>query len=93
VFAELVKGLGLPGIGPEDVETTFPEGPYGSPDSIRTDVVFRDSDGNVIAIYDVKTGKSGLTPARANELRAKTGAGPNTPVIELRDKGIFVKYL
>jgi hypothetical protein len=92
VFAGLVKAAGIPGIAPTDVETTFPEGPYGSPDSIRTDVVLRDSEGKIIAIYDVKTGKAGLTPARADELRAKTRAGSNTPVIELRDKGAILKY-
>jgi hypothetical protein len=83
-FAAAVVAEGLPGIGPNDVETTFPEGPYGSPGSIRTDVVLRDDDGNIIAIYDVKTGEADLTPARANQLRAKTGAPSETPVIQVR---------
>jgi hypothetical protein len=83
-FATAVVAEGSPGIGPDDVETTFPEGPYGSSGSIRTDVVLRDDDGNIIAIYDVKTGEADLTAARANQLRAKTGAPSETPVIQVR---------
>jgi hypothetical protein len=93
-FAALVKAANIPGIKPEDVETTFPDGPYGSPDSIRTDVVLRDTTtGAIIAIYDVKTGKSDLSLTRADELRRKSKASPTTPVIELRDMGAMLKYL
>jgi hypothetical protein len=91
-FADAVRSARIFGIGYGDVETTFPEGsPYGSPDSIRTDVVLRDIEGKIVAIYDVKTGAAGLTPARANKLRTKTGAGANTPVIEIRVEGILLK--
>jgi hypothetical protein len=91
-FADAVRSARLPGIASVDVETTFPEGDsYGSPDSIRTDVVLRNDEGKIIAIYDVKTGESGLTPARADQLRAKTGALSDTPVIELRLEGILLK--
>jgi hypothetical protein len=83
-FATAVVAEGLPGIGSDDVETTFPEGPYGSPGSIRTDVILRDDDRNIIAIYDVKMGEADLTSARANQLRAKTGAPSETPVIQVR---------
>jgi hypothetical protein len=94
VFAALVKAANITGISPEDVETTFPEGRYGSPDSIRTDVVLRDTTtGAIIAIYDVKTGKADLSPARADQLRSKTKAPPGTPVIQLRDTGAMLKYL
>lgn len=47
-------------------------------------VVFRNEDGKIIAIYDVKTGEADLSPARANQLRIKTSAGPDTKVIQLR---------
>jgi hypothetical protein len=91
-FADAVRSAQLPGIASVDVETTFPEGDsYGSPDSIRTDVILRNDDGEIIAIYDVKTGESGLTPARADQLRTKTGALSDTPVIELRLEGILLK--
>ena len=91
-FANAVRAAGLPGILSADVETTFPEGQsYGSPDSIRTDVVLRDDYGDILAIFDVKTGASGLTEARAAQLRTKAGAAPNTPVVEIRMEGILLK--
>jgi hypothetical protein len=91
-FADAVVAAVLPGIAANDVETTFPEGwSYGSPDSIRTDVVLRDDDGTIIAIYDVKTGRSGLTAARITELLAKTRATDGTRMIELRIDGPIVK--
>lgn len=83
-FATAVVAERLPGIGPDDVETTFPTGSYGSPGSIRTDVVLRDDDENIIAIYDVKTGEADLTSARVKQLRAKAGAPSKTPVIQIR---------
>src|SRR5581483_10312059 len=86
-FANAVRAAVLPGIAYDDVETTFPEGPYGSPGSVRTDVVLRDVSGKIIAIYDVKTGESGLTEKRINQLLRKTGASPDTRVIELRFNG------
>jgi hypothetical protein len=58
-FAAEVRVAGLPGIELIDVERTFgsqPEVPYGAKDSVRTDVILRDDDGNIIAIYDAKTG-------------------------------------
>ena len=91
-FADDVRVAVLPGIAYDDVETTFPNGPYGSPDSIRTDVVLRNDDGDIIAIYDVKTGR-GLGQARVDQLRDKTGSADDTPVIELRFEGPILKYL
>jgi Phage portal protein len=91
-FADDVRVAVLPGIAYDDVETTFPNGPYGSPDSIRTDVVLRNDDGDIIAIYDVKTGR-GLGRARVDQLRDKTGSADDTPVIELRFEGPVLKHL
>jgi hypothetical protein len=85
-FANAVRAQQLPGIGFFDVETTFSleDGArYGSKHSIRTDVVLRNEIGDIIAIYDVKTGGRGVDPARAAELRAKTRTGPEVPIIEL----------
>jgi len=91
-FANAVRAAVLPGIAYNDVETTFPEGwSYGSPDSIRTDVVLRDDSGTIIAIYDVKTGQSGLTFARISELLAKTRAPIGTRVMELRIDGAILR--
>lgn len=83
VFALAVRAEGLPGIAWSDVETTFGGDRYGAQDSIRTDVVLRNEIGDIIAIYDVKTGNRGLEPWRVIELRNKTGVDANVPIIEL----------
>lgn len=82
-FAGAVLLGRLPGIGAGDVETTFGGDYYGAENSVRTDVVLRNEVGDIVAIYDVKTGNAGITPSRAAELRAKTGTGFNVPIIEL----------
>lgn len=99
-FASVVKSAGLPGV--TDVERTFrldiEEPRYGLADSVRTDVVLRNAAGEIMAIYDVKTGDAKVDRARANELRLQTGAAPSTPVFELNivsgtsRKSAFVKF-
>jgi hypothetical protein len=81
-FGTAVRFQDLPGIGLNDVEHSF-GGDYGEPGSIRTDVVLRNEAGDIIAIYDVKTGGARLSAARVQELRQKTGVGPNVPIIEM----------
>ncbi|MFT0878868.1 hypothetical protein VRZ08_20050 [Rhodopseudomonas sp. G2_2311] len=56
---------------------------YGLAGTIRTDATLRNVQGDIIAIYDVKTGAQTISRARADELRAKTRAAPDTPVFEL----------
>lgn len=84
-FASAIKDAGIPGL--TDIERTFhfdfAKPSYGLADSIRTDVVLRNATGEIMAIYDVKTGDARIRPERAQELRDKTGAAPNTPVFEL----------
>jgi hypothetical protein len=84
-FGNAVRLQNLPGVG--DIERTFSledsDPRYGLAGSIRTDVVLRDDRGEIIAIYDVKTGDEPLSFSRAEELRTKTRAAPNTPVFEL----------
>ena len=82
-LADTVRILGLPGIGYDDVETTFGGAYYGAKDSVRTDVVLRDEAGKVIAIYDVKTGMAEMRPARAAELRVKVGVDNSVPIYQL----------
>ena len=85
-FANMVRLQRLPGIGFGDVETTLgpePGAHYGSKDSIRTDVMLRNEVGDIIAIYDVKTGNVGLEPGRVNKLRAMAQVSRSVPVIEL----------
>jgi hypothetical protein len=69
------------------VEHTYPDDEptlrYGSKGTIRTDIVLRNELGEVIAIWDVKTGGAYLSVKRVVQLRAKTGADINVPVIEM----------
>jgi hypothetical protein len=83
-FADIVRVLGLPGIGYGDIESTFQGAYYGAKGSIRTDVVLRDDTGKIVAIYDVKTGDATISAARAAELRAKTKTGDDVPIIEMQ---------
>jgi hypothetical protein len=86
VFAALVRVAGFEGIAPSDVEHSFSfglPGRYGGFGTVRTDVVLRNIHGEVIAIYDVKTGGAKLDDARVRELRQKTRVGPNVPIFEL----------
>jgi hypothetical protein len=86
VFARVVRGMNLPGIGEIGVEQSFDKdglARYGADGSIRTDVVLRNEQGIIIAIYDLKTGNAIIAPSRAKELRIMTGAGADVPVIEL----------
>lgn len=84
-FGLEVRFKDLPGVG--DIERTFSfdnsDPYYGLAGSVRTDVTLRNIQGDIIAIYDVKTGNAGMSRARAGELRLKTNASPDTPVFEL----------
>jgi hypothetical protein len=86
-FGAAVRFAGIEGIGPQDVEHSWIDrrsaAHYGEEGSVRTDVVLRNAAGEVIAIYDLKTGGAKLTPARLRQLRQKTGVGPNVPIIEM----------
>lgn len=64
----------MPGIGENGVEQSFSEKDvvkYGADGSIRTDVIMRDANGRVIAIWDVKTGSAELTDARRRKFGKK----------------------
>jgi hypothetical protein len=94
-FGVAVRVADLPGVG--DIERSFTledrDPRYGLAGSIRTDVTLRNIQGDVIAIYDVKTGDERISRSRADELRAKTRAAPDTPVFELNIvRGVSRKY-
>jgi len=84
-FGLEVRLKGLQGVG--DIERTFSledaDPYYGLAGSIRTDVTLRNIQGDIVAIYDVKTGNARMSQRRADELREKTGAVSGTPVFEL----------
>ncbi|MCG6203727.1 hypothetical protein LPW26_03685 [Rhodopseudomonas sp. HC1] len=95
-FATAVWLEGLPGVG--DIERSFSldtvDPYYGLAGTIRTDATLRNIQGDIIAIYDVKTGAQTISRARAEELRTKTRAAPDTPVFELNIvRGISRKQL
>jgi hypothetical protein len=52
---------------------------------MRTDVTFWDEQhGEILAIFDLKTGKAKLTDARIDEMRLAVKRGDSLPVLELR---------
>jgi hypothetical protein len=62
-----------------EVEQSFSAGDvqkYGMDGSIRTDVILRDANAKVIAIWDLKTGTARLEPRRVREIRSEVGVGP-----------------
>jgi len=84
-FGAAVRLQGIPGVG--DIERSFSlddaDPYYGLAGTIRTDATLRNVQGDIIAIYDVKTGERTMSRSRADELRTMTGAAPDTPVFEL----------
>lgn len=55
--------------------------------------MLRNDVGDVIAIYDVKTGEKGIEPARAAYLRLKVGVGNEVPIIQMSFKhGLSRKF-
>jgi hypothetical protein len=86
-FARIVRARNLPGIGSAGVEQSFdPDGlaRYGLDASIRTDVILRNAKGEIIAIYDVKTGAATIGPVREAKIRTFTRVGRDVPVIIMR---------
>jgi hypothetical protein len=85
-FAADVRRQDIPGIGQDGVEQSFSLGRivrYGLDDSIRTDVVLRDENGEIIAVWDVKTGNAALTDARRQEIREELDLFDDVPIMEL----------
>lgn len=92
-FADLVRGLKNSSV---KAEVRYFNGAPVQPGvatptgSVRLDVVEYDGNGNVIAVYDLKTGSAGLTSGRIAEIRShlpNNGLLPNgqlVPVIEVR---------
>jgi hypothetical protein len=77
-FGVAVRVANLPGVG--EIERSFSledsDPRYGLAGTVRTDVTLRNIQGDIIAIYDVKTGDRQMLRPRADELREKTGAAP-----------------
>jgi hypothetical protein len=57
----------------------------GKPGSVRLDVVEFDSRGNIIAVYDYKTGNATLSATRVTQIRSHLPPyAQNVPIIEIR---------
>jgi len=83
-FAKQVKGLNNPLL---QAEVTYKNGqlvPYGTKGGVRLDVVEYNVDGTIKAVYDLKTGKAGLTTSRIQEIL--NHLPNNAPVYEIRPK-------
>ena len=87
-FAIAVRALKLPpDLGTLEVEQSFQRsGParYGQRGSIRTDVILRNAQGVIIAIYDVKTGDAEMRPSTEQRYREYTSVSPAVQIFILR---------
>lgn len=91
-FGVRVRLEGIPGVEVEQSFFNNDQRAYGYPGSVRTDVILRNDLGDIIAIYDVKTGRAELSLSRLKELRDHTGVGPGVPVIQLQvNRGATIK--
>lgn len=79
-FAAALRLQQIPGV---EVEPTFGGAFYGAKDSVRPDAVLRNDVGDIVAIYDVKTGEKSIDPTRAAKLRLNLGVGNDVPIIEM----------
>jgi hypothetical protein len=84
VFARRVSALGLSQFRVEVSYLNGLEVRRGTPGSIRVDVAEGSFEAPT-AIYDLKTGTRGLTPARISEIRRHLPAGSkDIPILEIR---------
>ncbi len=82
-FADLVDSLGNPNLSTEISYKGGVQVPYGTPGSIRVDVVEGPLSAPT-AVYDLKTGSSTLTPARIQQIQSHIPGGGDIPVQEIR---------
>jgi hypothetical protein len=94
-FAIAIMAAGIRGISPLDVERRFnlPPGYSASRKYVIPDAVLRNDIGDIIAIYDVKTGEETIEPRRARQLRAATGVGLDVPIIVLHPREVTLKCM
>jgi hypothetical protein len=94
-FAADVRWQDIPGIGHDGVEQSFRLGDivrYGLSGSIRTDVLLRDDNDKIIAVWDIKTGNAVLTDARIREIQDQLRLSDDIPIFALhRCRGMHCK--
>jgi hypothetical protein len=92
-FGAAVLAQGLEGVEVEFSYKNNVEATYGEEGSVRADVALRSVGGEVIAIYDLKTGGAVVSSSRADELRSHFSASRYVPVIELHAlRGSRIKH-
>ena len=82
-FASQVEALGNPNLSTEQSYLNGNSVTYGTPGSIRADVVEGPVD-NPTAVYDLKTGNATLTPERVTQIQNNLPGGTNVPVKEIK---------
>ena len=83
IFARLVQKLGKSNLTPEVSYKGGQVVEYGTPGSIRVDVV----EGPInapTATYDLKTGGAQLTPQRTQQIQNELPGGSNVPVNQIK---------
>jgi hypothetical protein len=84
-FKAEVGSLGNANLGREVSYLNGEVVPYGTPGSVRLDVVEYDAGGNIKAVYDLETGSTSLTPARIQRIRSQLpGGGAGVSFHEVR---------
>lgn len=96
--ANILREMNIPGIGEDGIEQSFQFGDvvrYGLSNSVRTDVILRhDQTGEILAVWDIKTGSASLNPKRVAQIRQNLDISDDIPVIEVHiNLGVKVKDL
>ena len=81
-FEDLVVSMGNPDLNAERSYLLGRDVGRGSLGSTRVDAVLYDN-GNIVAVWDLKTGGAKLTSGRVAEIRMALQIGANVPVMEI----------
>lgn len=81
--ADWVRSSGVPGLSAEQSWLDGIPVIGNLLGSKRPDVVLRETDGDILAVWDLKTGNAELWRPRAAEIRQSMGIGPEIPLIRL----------
>lgn len=81
-FQAEVEALGQTGLQTEVSYLNGAEVPYGTPGSVRIDVGQYGANGQIQAVFDLKTGNATLTPARIQQIQQAVGS--QVPVTIIR---------
>jgi hypothetical protein len=86
-FRDRVSSIGRGDLRPEQTYLSGSDARYGTRGAVRIDAGEYDPCGNLIAVYDLKTGSAALTANRIRTIQDNVPLGPNNlpvPVYEIR---------